>query len=159
MKSKYFKMNRPLEKKEPSDFGLKETDEEDIYISEEDGSKWRELYLYDFGFGREKGYERLPALSFSELFDLLVFSSDNADHYGAASVLLMRHPQELLDVCLCLFEEEVDLDFYKDAFRTLKLDDPVNRTATVGKSGDEISADFDRWEELGFYVEDLLRSK
>ena len=159
MKSKYFKMNRPLEKKEPTDFGLIKTEEDGIYLSEEDGSKWRELYLYDFGFGREKGYERLPELSFSELFDLLVFSHENADHYGAASVLLTRHPEELLDVCLNLFEEEVDLDFFKDAFRTLKLEDPVNRCSTLGKTDDEILSDFDRWTDLGFYVEDLLHSK
>ena len=77
---KYFMMSMHFNKSKPEDFGLKVLNS-DTYIDDE-GTKWKPLELYDFGWGPENGYYRLPMLSFKDLFIIGSHDDDMINKYG-----------------------------------------------------------------------------
>lgn len=85
---KYFLLSVHFSKNTASEFGLVETDDEHLCIDPVDDSVWKRTELYDFGWGDEIGYERLPHLSFKELFHLVKFSQLRDSQYGVAAVIL-----------------------------------------------------------------------
>ena len=76
---------------------------ENLYVSKEDGSVWKERSLYDLGWGREKGYCRMPELPFEKLIVLAFVIPDDNDidqkynYWGSLSVLLDDHCEKLIE--------------------------------------------------------------
>ncbi len=90
---KYFMQTTRFYPNSHKDFGLEKL-ENGLYLMKEDNSLWKERKLYDLGWGKEKGFCRLPELSFDELIqlafvDLDKFANEKTYNYwGAVSVLL-----------------------------------------------------------------------
>ena len=88
------------------DVGLIRAPIVNLYV-DANGSKWRRRYLFDTGWGRPLGFERLPRLEFLDLLTL-VLKSDyqnstlsvrevESNQYGAVSVIMDTYREELID--------------------------------------------------------------
>ncbi|WAR43492.1 hypothetical protein [Methylomonas rapida] len=147
----YFLMSFRFDKKTPADFGLVSVPEQDdLFISTHDNSRWKKKELYDFGWGNENGFVRQPELGFDALWYLLSNSEIQENEYGAASELLERFPENLLGtVEQFLGHGDRNLEpKQKKALMILKLDQATNRCPIIGKSYAQISQDFARWEAV-----------
>ena len=114
-----------------SDFGLKKCDD-GTYYREEDQSYWISKSLYDLGYGREKGFCKLPLLSFEELialaFDDNVNNSDIVcvmNHWGAISVLTDDYYEKTNEYINLMMT--VDMNFRK------KYDEVIEYIITKGE--------------------------
>ena len=64
----FFKMSFRFDKCTPEAFGLVLSENsENIYVDKSEGSLWKQQNLYDFGWGAEYGFVRLPEPSFYDL--------------------------------------------------------------------------------------------
>ena len=158
----YFLMSFRFDKTNPEDFDLAPSSEQDdLFKRTSDSSNWKKKNLYDFGWGRENGFVRQPELDFEELWYLLLNSEIQENEYGAASELLEKYPDKLLMRVEQILDESsvVDLDpKQKRAFLALKLERPLNRSETIGKSYEQISKDSERWVAVSEKVSALENS-
>lgn len=140
------------------DFGLIESNEANIYILPEDSySKWAKANLYDFGWGRENGFYKLPMLEYEKLVELVFNSDDLEDKYGAAAMVLDYYPEELYDTCLKILEQETSsISSYCDAVRILGLNKPNNKSKIKGKSYTQIKQDSVKWKRLADKINSYL---
>lgn len=149
VRTPYFMMSFKYDKTSPKEFGLQEMSD-NINVSITDGSKWLKIDSHDFGWGSEIGFMRLPKLSFEELMSLLEHSPLDVNKYGAASVILSEHHQELFDYLQDKMTENSlkVTDSLREGLLTLGLDRVKNRTPIFGKSPDEIQDDFQKWKSI-----------
>jgi len=159
MEIKYFMMSFRYNKKNPSDFDLQKSSQEDIYVYQQDNSLWKPIQLYDLGWGKENGYYRLPMLTFQQLFNLLVISDNQENKYGAAAVIMDNYNDELFETCIKLFSKNINLTKYINVFKILQLDLPLNRSSILNKNYSEIEADYKRWNGLTEKVKSIISSK
>ena len=99
---------------------LKKTGDQ-LFLDEQTNSLYRKRRLYNFGWGQETGFERLPPLSFQELIALIEIgyytprkpklfhkkklekdelekiSVSFSNYYGAAAVIMEDHIEEFID--------------------------------------------------------------
>lgn len=156
---KYFKMSFKFNKTEPQDFGLVSQNNSNLFIDLGDRSLWEKKYLYDFGWGNENGFMRLPALSFNELWYLLLNNNIEENKYGAAQIILNEYPDELLE-CLQRFFQGPSPSVNNsliEAFKILKLDELRNRSNVLGKSYEEIQNDWENWKTISIKVSAILK--
>lgn len=152
----YFLMSFKYDKTTPIEFGLQQsTEDNNVYVSNSDGANWAKIDLYDFGWGNEIGFMRLPKLSFEQLFYLLEHSTLDSNKYGASHIILKDYSYDLLNYLLVKLN---DSSFkvtrsLKKAFQILGLDQVKNRTPIIGKSQSEIQQDFEMWK----FVTETLR--
>lgn len=154
----YFMMSFRFDKSKPEDFGLiASNDKENIFIDMKDASLWKKRELYDFGWGREYGFMRLPKLEFDELWALLENSKIQENRYGASDVIIEEYPTELMNHVLELLDipNKIDLET-KEIFGILKLDQAINRSNIMGKSYKEIQDDFEKWQKISERVTKLM---
>lgn len=144
---KYFVMSRRFDKRSASDFGLVQKNE-NVAISLSDDSTWIKAELYDFGWGSEYGFCKLPLPSFSTLFELVLHSDDLDDMYGAASVILSKYPDMLLEKCEKIFNHRAKKEETERLVSIFNLEIPINRSPTDHKTIQQINEDFARWEAL-----------
>ena len=64
MNEKLFMMSMRFNKESPEDFGLIPSEDSDIYVKPSDNSLWKKRNLYDFGWGKENGFYKLPLPNF-----------------------------------------------------------------------------------------------
>ena len=145
---KYFMMSRRFDKKLPEDFGLVLSNDPEIFIMPSDKSKWKIRKLYDFGWGKENGFYKLPLLNFDELCNLILSSEIEDNKYGAASIILDDYNYNLLKKCQEIFINNKNLKMYKEFFEILELYKPINRSTIIGKNYKEIKEDFKKWVEI-----------
>ena len=75
-------------------YGFKEIDENTL-ILEKDNSIWKSIYLYDLGWGKERGYYREPMPLKEALFEMAfpdTFQNNgdgNFNYWGSLSVLIL----------------------------------------------------------------------
>lgn len=159
----YFLTSFRFDKTTSEDFGLVPSSEQaDLFIRKSDGSTWKKKNLYDFGWGNETGFVKQPELDFEGLWYLLLNSGLQENEYGAASELLDLYPDELLTrVEQILAGNNVSSlePKQKRAFLILKLDLPLNRSKTIGKSSEQISRDFERWRAVSEKIAVLSERK
>lgn len=92
----YFLMSFRFDKNKPEDFGLDSCPgDAGVYIRPSDGSQWLQKDLYDFGWGNESGFVRLPELDFDQLWQLLTRSKLADNRYGAAFELQNKYSAAL----------------------------------------------------------------
>ena len=90
---KKFMMSKKFNKILCSDFNLYEKNGK--YYSKYDESEWIPCFLYDFGWGRENGFYKVPLGDFSELIQIVLDKNDEEDSYAAASIIIDNYPFEL----------------------------------------------------------------
>ena len=71
VEQKQFLSSYRFNKTTPAEFGLIGQDDR-TYLCPKDNSLWVQMDLYDFGWGREYGFCKIPMLDFEQLFDLLI---------------------------------------------------------------------------------------
>ena len=152
----YFMMSMKSNPNLRADYGLAPSEEPDVFIRLSDHTKWKARDLYDYGRGLEEGYHKIPMPSFPELIDIILYSDDDEDKKGAAAVVLGDFAEKLLDKCFEIFAEEKELLRYYDFFGILQLQNPINRSPTIGKHFSDISKDFKKWEEIAKKVSEVL---
>ena len=132
-------MSMRFNKEAPEDFGLIPSEDTDIYIMPSDKSLWKKRNLYDFGWGKENGYYKLPLPQFDDLVNIIMNSECKDNKYGAAAIILDDFNDNLLRKCQEILKDGKNAKKYYDFFRILQLDIPINRSFTLGKNNKEIS--------------------
>ena len=152
----YFVMSTRFDKSSAADFGLVPIDESRA-LRPSDNSKWVRTHLYDFGGGSENGYYRVPLPSFDTLWELALHSSDKADKYGAAAVILDRYSDELLCRCELYMNDSALSKAFVDAANVFELQDAKNRSPVLGKTYSQISKDYERWAAVAKAASKMMR--
>lgn len=146
---KYFRMSYHFNKLALGDYGLVKAEDDTYAICPVDDSRWVPCSLYDFGWGCENGFYRVPLLNCEELFQLVLESEDNDDLYGAAAILMEKYPDKLLEYCEEVFTAPVHEGKAKRVADIFQLQLCINRSSNFGKKYEEITNDSDRWYSLG----------
>lgn len=152
MEEKLFMLSKRFDKKTPGDFGLIASKDADIYIRPSDNSLWKRRNLYDFGWGKENGYYKLPLPQFDDLVNIVLNSECKDNKYGAAAIILDEYNDNLLSKCQKILKDKRNAKKYCDFFKILHLDVPLNRSSTLGKNYKEISEDFEKWKDISEQV-------
>ena len=152
----HFLISMRFDKQTLTDFGLIPSEEADVFVRQSDGSKWKARPSYDFGWGKENGCYKVPMPDFNELINIIMYSKDNDDKYGAAAVLLDDFCDELLDRCFEILADDKNVKRYSEFFKILNLQSPINRSPIVGKHYSRIAEDFEKWKTLAREVNSIL---
>ena len=140
-------MSKRHNKRTAEDFGL-QSQSEDMAIDPSDNSSWKKLSLYDYGWGKENGYARIPMLDFDQLLQLLLHSRDEEDTLGAAAVILDHYPEDLLARCELLMNSTEQAEAFLTLAKICHLDTPVNRCSTADKPYEDVLAEHERWRKV-----------
>ena len=163
---KYFIMMNFYIKGQPEDYGLINTNSALVYENPLDHTKWGVVTLHGRDSMDVVGFELLPPLAFSELFELLERSLIEDNRYGAAEVLLSRYSIELLNKCLDIInlysrqnskkymskDMKKKLKHHISILKVLKLDKPNNLGPTLNISYDELSKRFEQWKSIADFI-------
>lgn len=153
----YFFMSFRFNKNSPEDFGLIKSDNSSLYENPNDGSLWVQRSLYDYGWGKENGFCKIPTPGFEELVDIILTSKNEEDKHGAAAIILEDFCSELLDKSIAIFEDRKNTKKYCGFFKILHLDLPINRSPVIGKHFNEVSEDFEKWKQISVKVKQCLK--
>lgn len=145
----FFRMSYKFNKTQCSDFGLFEKNGR--YYSKDDNSEWARRYLYDFGWGKENGFCKLPLCNFSDLINIALHSNDSEDSYAAAAIILDDYAEELKFFLLGLIDvDDRSIDSHK-INSIFKLSPPINKTIKKGMDLHSIEKEWFDWEMISFY--------
>ena len=128
--SNYFYMPFGPTSISPEKYGLVPVDGSDeFFYDKKRGIHWKKTLLYNTGWGRPYGYERLPELEFDNLLILALESDphntklkvfeEESNKYGAVAVIMDRYVPHLLDFLSnninngTLFEKQLHRDNLK----------------------------------------------
>ena len=151
MMGKFFVMSKRFNKQSALDFGLSDKGC-GMAVNPYDGSLWKKDQLFDFGWGPENGYYRVPLPDFQHLIDIILLEDNDEDIFGAAAIVERQYPEELLEYCEnMIFDSGRAKDFEKIS-RVFRLDYAINRSPTEGKQYQEILSDSERWKRISEYV-------
>lgn len=141
---KYFKMSRHFNKNIPEEYGL--VKEENKIISPIDHSIWEPKKLYDFGWGKENGYYKIPLPNFEGLIKIILEENNEDDIYGAAAIILESYPKELL---LFLKSLATPSQYIKEKLNMVfHLQTPINRSFQKQMSLEEIFEEQKEWVDI-----------
>ncbi len=137
--------------KDYKDYGFTKIND-DLYKDKE-GNYWENTGSFDFGWGEEIGYSRLPKLSFADNFLLLLKSKSDNNFYGAAAYLLKYDCEKLFDYLsdsdtVNILILKYGRRYIKKRFRWIHLSNITNFFHTLGKDYEEICKDSDRSRQL-----------
>ena len=142
---KYFLMSTLFNKETAADFGLVEKDGR--FFRESDNSEWVKCQLYDYGWGDENGFYKLPLGDFYELINI-VLTGEKEDSFGAAAIIMDRYNDELKVFLIELMDKNPSNKSKKLLFDTFKLKWGTNRTAKNGMYIQEIEKEASDWEKI-----------
>jgi len=155
---KHFMMNLRDTRRTPEDFGLVESSVPDIYIKDNDGTKWiKRPMIYDLGREFFKAFCKIPIPDYSGLLAIVLNSDSMEDEYGAASIMLELFPEEVYDTCMDLLEDELVFKTCWDFFDLLDIESAFNRSETQGKPIEKVEQDYAKWAALAYRVSELRR--
>lgn len=147
---KNFVMSFRFNKQKPEDFGLKY--EAGKFYSYIDRSEWILCELYDFGWGRENGYCKLPIPNFDELIDIIQTSNDEEDCFGAAAIIEQQYVDELKSFLIdSISKKEFTKQSINRLEKFLKLSNPINRTLKMNMSMDEVTTEHADWKKIASF--------
>jgi hypothetical protein len=159
IKEKYFMMSFMFNKKKPEDFKLIPVEHTDnTFIHKKYKSLWKQFDLYDFGWGEEYGFVRLPELTFDEIWYLLLNSKIDDNIFGSVAMISKVHFDELYKTLLNIFSNPnyTYSKSLKKAFKLLKLEKRTNKSDVKGKDWLEIDRDYRKWVFISERVEQIL---
>ena len=152
------------------DLGLVRLGLTDIYVNKKNGQKWKKRLLYNTGWGRPYGFERMPELNFNDLLKLALQSDykstklsvkdEESNKYGAISIIMEEHPEEFINFLYANLENE-DLynnPIYRDNLKLFGLDDKFSN----GNGGDanstyeDVLNTYPKWKEIAIRVKQLV---
>ena len=142
---KYFLMSTLFNKETAAVFGLVEKDGR--FFLESDNSEWVKCQLYDYGWGDENGFYKLPLSDFYELINI-VLTGEKEDSFGAAAIIMDRYNDELKSFLIELMDKNPSNKSKKLLFDTFKLKWGTNRTAKNGMYIQEIEKEARDWEKI-----------
>ncbi len=146
---KNFMMSKKFNKISYSDFDLYEMGGK--YFRKIDGSEWIPCLLYDFGWGKENGFYKVPLGDFTDLIKIVLEKSDDEDSYAAASIIMYNYVFELKTYLLDLintYNKNVD---YGRLCSIFKLEIPLNRTIKEGMNFQNIDKEYSDWKNISRY--------
>ncbi len=152
----YFVMSMRFNKCTAYDFGLLPKDT-DTAIDPDENSIWKKTSLYDFGWGKENGFYKFPLPGFDTLFELALYSNDEEDTYGAASVILDKYADELLCKCESFMNDSCKVKEFKRMAKVFKLNIPINRCSAGEKTFEQVQNDYTRWEKVSGMAEKIIQ--
>ena len=147
----YFVMSVRFNKSSATEFGLI-PDGVDRAIDPRDGSVWVKKNLYDWGWGEENGYYKAPLPDYPALLELVLYSNNNDDTYGAAAIILEQYSEELLCTCENMMLDPKRKKEFKALAKVFKLNLAINRCPVLKKSFHQIQSDFARWKRISEQV-------
>ena len=148
---KFFVMSKRFNKQSALDFGLSDKGN-GMAVNLADGSLWKKDKLFDFGWGPENGYYRVPLPDFLHLLDIILLGGNDEDIFGAAAIVERQYPEELLEYCEKMFFDPGRAKDFEKLNRVFQLDYPINRSPIEGKQYQEIQSDSERWKRISEYV-------
>lgn len=151
---KYFLMSFRFNKNIAEDFGLIESDDVNFAFDPDDNTLWKKCCLYDFGWGKENGFYKMPLPEFNELFNIILYSDNKEDIYGAAAIIMEVYPDLLLERCEEIVFYCSDNKKIMKLASIFKLSDSVNKSPVKGKSFYEILGDYKRWKNIAQYIKE-----
>lgn len=154
----YFTMSMRCNKSTAQDFDLLPLGASTA-INPADGSLWDRTSLFDFGWGPETGYYKVPMPDFSELLALVLQSTDPEDHDGAAAIILSAYPDALLRQCQAWMTDPAYLQSFQKLAVTFHLEDAQNRSPILQKCWHQIHTDAKQWQEVSDYANKINRKK
>ncbi len=143
----YFFMSTRFNKCDAADFGLLSIDP-NTAINPADNSIWKKTTLYDFGWGKENGFYKVPLPCFNTLFELVLYSTNRDDIYGAATIILENFPDSLLCQCEIFANDYSKKQEFKKMVELFGLKFPINRCSVVQKKYEQIQSDYLRWKRI-----------
>jgi hypothetical protein len=156
---RYFLMSFRFDKSSPEEFGLIQSQTiPKVFINVKDGSRWVKRALFDYGWGSENGFVRLPELDFEELIYLIEYSNIKENKYGAAIEIERKFAEELLQFLLELFNkpEYKISNGLRETFEILGLEQCRNRSITLGKHFEEENNDYQKWKLISTKIKEIL---
>lgn len=144
---KHFVMSKRFNKSSASDFGFLSTSATTA-VNPIDNSTWVKTELFDFGWGKENGFYKSPLPNFNSLFELALYSSDSDDMYGAASMILDKYSEELLQTCEVIMNDSSRKADFEKLVQLFNLKLPINRSPTVNKTINQVQNDYIRWVKV-----------
>ena len=143
----FFVMSTRFDKSSATDFNFISINT-DLAVNPKDGAIWMRCALYDFGWGKENGYFRVPLPDFKLLLHLALYSTSREDAYGAAAVIIEKYAEDLLiQTEKIMINPSCRNDFLR-LIRLFNLDYPINRSSIMNKSNAQIENDFLRWKAV-----------
>jgi hypothetical protein len=149
----YFMMSFRYNKITPEAFGLRQSDKPDIFVYPDDQSQWKQRPLYDFGWGGEYGFVRLPVPDFDGLVNLVLHSKLADNRYGAAVILVQDHTQKLLPYCQNVLQSETTSKQHAEFFQILQLDIPLNHSYAIDAYSKRLLSTDKEWEKIAIEVQ------
>ena len=155
---RFFMMSKRFNKQSAQDFGL-------IDLSNGfaknllDGSVWQKTKLFDYGWGQENGYCKIPLPDYPELFSIVLSENDEEDVYGAAAIIERDYPEKLLEQCENMIKDSTRKKDLKKISRVFQLDYPINRCPIIGKSHSDIMSDSERWKKISEFITNTSEDK
>jgi len=147
---KNFIMSFRYNKQSDSDFGMEYKDGK--YISEKDGSEWVKCKLYDFGWGKENGFYKIPLGTFHELIALVLSDEDKEDSYGAAAIIATNYQMELKIFLQNLMTQKINISTKEKLNEIFFLDESYNKTFEIGMTFSQIEKEYNDWKQIAkFY--------
>ena len=147
MMGKFFVMSKRFNKQSALDFGLSDQGN-GMAVNPDDGSLWKKDLLFDFGWGAENGYYRVPMPDFPHLMDVVLLEGNDEDVFGAAAIVERQYPEELLEYCEKIILDPERVEDFEKISRVFRLDHTINRSPTRGKQYQEILSDSERWKKI-----------
>lgn len=109
-KNKKFMMSYKHDKTTPEDFGLVERDGR--YFSRKDNSEWIKHPMFDYGYGPEDGFYKLPLGSFNDLISFIEGNYKKEDQSLCAAVMMMEmNPSEVKKYLLKVIKNNINSDY------------------------------------------------
>lgn len=148
---KKFLMSKKFNKQSLEDFGMEYINGKYIYIQDE--SEWMKCQLYDFGWGKENGFYKLPIGDFEELIEIVLNDYDEEDSYGAAAIIEENYAKELKEYLLMLIHQNCTNNIMCKLNEIFHLDKAINRTIKEKMSIAEIQKEYNEWKKIAeFYL-------
>ncbi len=157
---------------DPKEIGLRPTFFKNIYIDNKTGTKWRKCMLFNTGWGRPEGFEKLPELEFNDLIKLAL-SSDHAttklsvqeeesNKYGAIAVIMDRHINELIDFLSRNLDNKdlFGVGLYRRNLSLFGFDAKIAKTngGSGTKSYEDVLNQYSKWREISLQIKEKIYS-
>lgn len=139
-KNKKFMMSYKHDKTTPEDFGLVERDGR--YFSKKDNSEWIKHPMFDYGYGPEDGFYKLPLGSFNDLVSFIEGNYKKEDQSLCAAVMMMEmNPSEVKKYLLKVIKNNINSDYRKFLSYAFVLDAFSNKNI--------LEDEYKEWEHIG----------
>ena len=143
----YFVMSTRFNKSGASDFGFVAEDS-NTAINPVDNSIWIKASLYDLGWGKENGFYKDPLPDFNSLLEIVLYTIDAEDMYGAAAIILDKFAEDLLCACETFMNDRSRKKEFKKMVKLFDLKTELNRCSVLGKTYAQIQQDHKRWKAV-----------